>query len=137
MQRNQLATAKNDEAIELALLQKLAERLPNDIDILQALAELYTKNKLIEAGLAVDQRLAQLAPRDETAWYNLACSYALMDQIDEAFEALSKAIDFGYRDYEWMKSDTDLDSLREDKRYESLLGYIFSEIDTPCEDDEC
>lgn len=137
MQRNQLATAKNDEAIELALLQKLAERLPNDIDILQALAELYTKNKLIEAGLAVDQRLAQLAPRDETVWYNLSCSYALMDQIDEAFEALSKAIDFGYRDYEWMKSDTDLDSLREDKRYESLLGYIFSEIDTPCEDDEC
>ena len=48
MQRNQLATAKNDEAIELALLQKLAERLPNDIDILQALAELYTKNKLID-----------------------------------------------------------------------------------------
>ena len=47
MQRNQLATVKNDEAIELALLQKLAERLPNDIDILQALAELYTKNKLI------------------------------------------------------------------------------------------
>lgn len=137
MQRNHLSTKKNDEAIELALLQKLAERLPNDVDILQALAELYAKNKLVEAGLAVDKRLSKLEPRNETVWYNLACSHALMQQIDEAFEALSKAVEFGYRDYEWMKSDTDLDSLREDKRYESLLGYIFSETDAPCEDDEC
>lgn len=136
MKRAQLSAKQNDETIELALFQKLEKRLPNDIEILQVLAELYTKNKLYQAGLAVDLRLSKLEPQNGMVWYNLGCSFALNQKFDEAFEALSKAIDCGYDDCEWMKIDSDLDALRDDKRYESLLGFIFTQTHSSCEDEE-
>ena len=120
----------------MALFQKLEKRLPNDTEILQVLAELYTKNKLYKVGLAVDLRLTKLDPQNGMVWYNLGCSFALNEQTDEAFEALSKAIEYGYDDYEWMKNDSDLDGLRDDKRYESLLGFIFTQTNSSCEDEE-
>ena len=136
MKRDQLKKKKKDETIELALFQKLEKRLPNDTEILQVLAELYTKNKLYKVGLAVDLRLTKLDPQNGMVWYNLGCSFALNEQTDEAFEALSKAIEYGYDDYEWMKNDSDLDGLRDDKRYESLLGFIFTQTNSSCEDEE-
>ena len=136
MKRSQLSANQNNETIELALFQKLEKRLPNDTEILQVLAELYTKNQLFKAGLAVDLRLTKLDPQNGMVWYNLGCSFALNDRIDEAFEALSKAIKYGYDDYEWMKNDSDLDVLRDDKRYESLLGFIFTQTNSACEEDE-
>ena len=136
MKRSQLSANQNNETIELALFQKLEKRLPNDTEILQVLAELYTKNQLFKAGLAVDLRLTKLDPQNGMVWYNLGCSFALNDRIDEAFEALSKAIEYGYDDYEWMKNDSDLDVLRDDKRYESLLGFIFTQTNLACEEDE-
>lgn len=136
MKRSQLSANQNNETIELALFQKLEKRLPNDTEILQVLAELYTKNQLFKAGLAVDLRLTKLDPQNGMVWYNLGCSFALNDRIDEAFEALSKAIEYGYDDYEWMKNDSDLDVLRDDKRYESLRGFIFTQTNSACEEDE-
>lgn len=136
MKRDQLSAKQKDETIELALFQKLEKRLPNDTEILQVLAELYTKNKLYKAGLAVDLRLTKLDPQNGMVWYNLGCSFALNEQTDEAFEALSKAIEYGYDDYEWMKNDSDLDGLRDDKRYESLLCFIFTQTNSSCEDEE-
>ena len=136
MKRDQLSAKQKNETIELALFQKLEKRLPNDTEILQVLAELYTKNKLYKVGLAVDLRLTKLDPQNGMVWYNLGCSFALNEQTDEAFEALSKAIEYGYDDYEWMKNDSDLDGLRDDKRYESLLGFIFTQTNSSCEDEE-
>tara|TARA_A100001015_G_scaffold107665_1_gene119430 strand:- start:16541 stop:16954 length:414 start_codon:yes stop_codon:yes gene_type:complete len=136
MKRDQLSAKQKDETIELALFQKLEKRLPNDTEILQVLAELYTKNKLYKVGLAVDLRLTKLDPQNGMVWYNLGCSFALNEQTDEAFEALSKAIEYGYDDYEWMKNDSDLDGLRDDKRYKSLLGFIFTQTNSSCEDEE-
>ena len=136
MKRDQLSAKQKDETIELALFQKLEKRLPNDTEILQVLAELYTENKLYKVGLAVDLRLTKLDPQNGMVWYNLGCSFALNEQTDEAFEALSKAIEYGYDDYEWMKNDSDLDGLRDDKRYDSLLGFIFTQTNSSCEDEE-
>ncbi|MFL2876314.1 MAG: TPR end-of-group domain-containing protein [Pontiellaceae bacterium] len=136
MNRDQLSAKQNNEAIELALFEKLEKRLPNDTEILQVLAELYTKNKLYKSGLAVDLRLTKLEPYNGMVWYNLGCSFALNQQFDEAFEALYKAIEYGYNDYEWLKNDGDLDVLRDDKRYESLLMFILTQTHSSCEDEE-
>jgi DNA-binding SARP family transcriptional activator len=135
MQRSSVQIRDNTDLKELSLLQKLAQRLPEDVDILKALAEAYTKSHLFEAGLKIDQQLSMLEPSNQTVWYNLACSYALTDGVDEAFEALAKAIDLGFTDYELIKGDSDLRILHDDPRYESLLGYIFSKIDSAYEED--
>jgi Flp pilus assembly protein TadD len=114
------------EAVELQFLQKVAERLPEDIEVLQALADLYTKNGKYEEGLAVDRLLSQQLPNDDLVWYNLGCSYALTNHPDEAFEALTKAVELGYSDYDLMKTDPDLKNLHRDARFESLLSWLYS-----------
>lgn len=120
------------ESVELGFLEKIAERLPEDLGVLQALAELYTKTGDFEKGLTIDIRLSQLRPNDDIVWYNLGCSFALMRCADEAFDALSKAIDRGYCDYDWMKTDPDLVNLHADPRFESLLNWLY----TVCNEEE-
>ncbi|VGO12846.1 hypothetical protein PDESU_01400 [Pontiella desulfatans] len=120
------------DAVELAFLQKVSERLPEDIEILQALADLYTKNGKFQEGLAIDEKLSHQLPNDDLVWYNLGCSYSLTHRADDAFEALTKAVELGYCDYDWMKTDPDLNNLHADPRFESLLSWLY----TACEEDE-
>ena len=120
------------DTIELTFLENISERLPEDLEVLQALAELYTKTGQYKKGLAIDLQLSQLLPNDDIVWYNLGCSHALTHQPDEAFEALTKAIDLGYGDYDWMKTDPDLASLNADPRFESLLNWLY----TVCNEEE-
>ena len=109
------------DAVELAFLEKVARRLPEDVEILQALADLYTKSGKYQEGLEIDEKLSHQLPGDDLVWYNLGCSYALTNRADDAFEALTKAVELGYADYDWMKTDPDLNSLHSDPRFESLL----------------
>ena len=120
------------DKVELRFLKKIAARLPEDLEVLQALAELYTKVGQYDKGLAIDIQLGQLLPNDDLVWYNLGCSYALMQRLDEAFEALSRSIELGYGDYDWMKTDPDLSNLIADPRFESLLNWLY----TVCNEDE-
>lgn len=126
MDKEKSIDSTKQDAVELQFLQKVAERLTDDVEVLQALAELYTKNGKFKEGLAVDRQLCQRLPSDDLAWYNLGCSYALTNQPDEAFEALTKSVELGYGDYDWMKSDPDLLNLHKDPRFESLLSWLYS-----------
>ena len=118
--------------VELAFLEKIAARLPDDLDVLQALADLYTKTGKYAEGLAIDIKLSLLLPSDDLVWYNLGCSYALTRNLDEAFDALAKSIDLGYGDYDWMKTDPDLGNLHVDPRFDSLLNWLY----TVCSEEE-
>ena len=116
--------SKNSTKVEINFLRQLEKRLPNDIELLQVLADLYTKNNLIKEGLEIDLHLSRLDPEDSVIWYNLACSYALNKKINEAFESLFKAINLGYNDLSHIKKDQDLNNLRHDSRYEEVLKRI-------------
>lgn len=120
------------QAVELSFLEKVSERLPEDIEILQALADLYTKTGKYQEGLDIDEKLSHQLPNDDLVWYNLGCSYSLTNQADAAFEALTKAVELGYSDYDWMKTDPDLNSLHVDPRFESLLSWLY----TACNEEE-
>lgn len=132
MSKNRASDRAKEHAVELGFLEKVSARLPEDLEILQALADLYTKNGKFEAGLAIDRRLSQQLPNDDMVWYNLGCSYALTNHPDEAFEALAKAVELGYGDYDWMKTDPDLNTLHSDPRFESLLSWLY----TACSEEE-
>jgi tetratricopeptide (TPR) repeat protein len=132
MSQNREKGHAHHDVVELKFLENIARRLPEDLEVLMALAELYTKTGKYEEGLAIDLRLSQLLQNDELVWYNLGCSYALTKHADDAFDALTKAIELGYADYDWMKSDTDLIGLRADPRFESLLNWLY----TTCKEEE-
>lgn len=53
--------------------------------------------------------------------YNVACGYALSGSKEEAIDWLEHSVKAGYNDFNHLREDADLDSLRNEKRYKKLL----------------
>lgn len=104
-------------AWEIAFYEDVLKRHPNYVEVLHQLGSLYTRSAMYAEGLKVDKRLATLREDDPIVRYNLACSYALLNQADKAFAALDHAISLGYSDADHMDKDEDMDKVRSDPRY--------------------
>ena len=115
---------KRDLDIEIDFLARLTRRAPTYVEALQVLGEDYTRRGRYAEGLEVDRRLAELCPDDPTVFYNLACSYALTDQPEEAYKALRAAVEKGYRDFRWMEEDPDLEKFRRHPLYRKLRAEL-------------
>lgn len=113
---------KNIMDFEIEFFEKLIKQNPDFVDVLIPLAEAYTKAGDYGRGLVIDKRLSALRPDDAIVRYNLACSYSLTANIDEAIEALKKAVDLGYEDFAYMNIDQDLHNVRNDSRYKEIFS---------------
>jgi hypothetical protein len=111
------ADARTDHSFEIALLENVLKRDEQDTVVVETLANLYTEAGLFKKGLDLDRRNVELAPKNATAHYNLACSLSLTGAIDEAFAELEVAMDLGFDDIDWMKKDPDLYALKSDPRW--------------------
>jgi tetratricopeptide (TPR) repeat protein len=80
----------------------------------------YEKKEYDKAIRDFDQTLL-LDPKYADAPYNKACCYARQERPEPALENLRLSIELGFRDFEHMAKDTDLDSIRGDDRYKTLL----------------
>jgi len=117
---NQLAEQSQLD-FELDFFGGMLDQLPTYSDVLRAHGNNLTlKGRYLE-GMEIDKKLIQLKPGDNLAHYNLACSFALLKQPDQAIRTLRKAVELGYRDFRYMKQDRDLDSIRRDPRFKQLL----------------
>jgi len=58
----------------------------------------------------------------ESITYNLACCEARLGDIDQAFEHLERSLEDRPDLVELARGDDDLDALRGDPRFESLVG---------------
>jgi Flp pilus assembly protein TadD len=106
---------------ELEFYAAILQRLPDHLEVLKAHAKNLAGNRRHEEGLIVDRQITKLRPTDALAHYNLACSFALTEHPDDAFVALRKAVELGYRDFRFMREDRDLDSIRKDPRFRAIL----------------
>ncbi len=106
---------------EIEFFGKILTAVPDFADALRAQACNLTMKGRLKDGLTVDQQLVTVRPDDPTAHYNLACRYALLKQRDQAITTLRKAVELGYRDFEFMLEDHDLDSIRKDPRFRRLV----------------
>jgi tetratricopeptide (TPR) repeat protein len=95
---------------------------PCNLECLIRLGDLYTRQGFYEKGLAIDRRLVGICPSEPTFHYNLACSQALLGRLDEALEALRRAIELGYDDWEHVERDEDLACLRKLDAYERVMA---------------
>jgi len=112
--------------IEISFLEGLIRRDPTYVDALQILGDDYTRSGDASGVLRVDKQLARLQPGDPTVHYNLACSFAVLGQITRAATALARAIDLGYRDFNWLEEDPDLENLRSHDLYRDIKSRIKS-----------
>lgn len=115
---------KRDLDIEIGFLEGVISRDPQYVDALQILGDDYTKRGDFLDGLKIDQQLADLKPADAMVYYNLACSYSLTEQYQQAAEALGRAIDLGYRDFKWLAEDPDLEELRNQPVYRRVRAKV-------------
>jgi Flp pilus assembly protein TadD len=113
-----------DLDVAIAFLKGLVRRAPDYVEALQLLGDDCTRRGQFQDGLDVDERLVQLRPDDPLVQFNLACSYSLTHQFELASVALGKALDLGYRDFNWLTRDPDLQALRAHPLYEKIRGKI-------------
>jgi hypothetical protein len=113
-----------DAAFEIAFFESVLRRDPASTDVIELLGGLYTKVGRIADGLKMDRRLVKLQPANPTAHYNLACSLALTRRRDAALRSLRAAVTLGYRDFDWMAQDPDLEVLKSLPAFVSLLTQL-------------
>lgn len=89
------------------------------------MASFLTRRLLAEERLPQAIRALEVAvairPEDAVAWYNLACARARAGQTRAALEALTAALDHGFKDGALVETDPDLASLRGQDGYQALL----------------
>ncbi|HET7498144.1 MAG TPA: M56 family metallopeptidase [Candidatus Eisenbacteria bacterium] len=74
-----------------------------------------------KGGAAAYERALDLGYQSPTVMYNLACCAARSGDVDQAFQWLDRADKAGFEIGEHVGSDSDLDALRGDRRYDDLL----------------
>jgi serine/threonine protein kinase/tetratricopeptide (TPR) repeat protein len=67
------------------------------------------------------KKALELNPGDSLMMYNAACLYARLDDKRLAVETLKHAIDAGQEDFEWIKRDPDLETIRNEPGYIELM----------------
>lgn len=102
-------------------LQSKSKLRPSTIRTRGLVEELRLAGKMKEAEELI-VRFEPTGDRRSTSvmYYNLACSYALGNDANNAFRFLDKALQLGYNDKAQYENDTDLVSLKNDKRWKEL-----------------
>jgi TolB-like protein/Flp pilus assembly protein TadD len=108
----------------LQVAERHLELNPDDARALylgaQGLMLLGERDKALEWA----RRAQAIDPSDSLALYNLMCVYALGGQTDDALDCLERAIQNGYGHRAWLDMDTDLDSIRDHPKFQSLRSLI-------------
>jgi len=100
----------------------------NSIDELSKQAINFYKQKDYISAIAVTQRVLAIDPTNNQNHFNLACLYSITNN-QEAFNSLSKAIDFGYLKFDKINTEEDLQWLRNQPAFNGFLknGYKLNE----------
>lgn len=108
---NLLRTGQADRAAE-AYEAILAEDPENDIAWFQLAMAYHTAGRLEDA-VAADTKAATFPRVRFSALYNLACAQSLLGDKDAAAATLQTALDAGFLDYDLVKTDPDLEGVRD------------------------
>ena len=115
---------KSDPEFEIRFFESVLRRDTRYTEVIELLGGLYTKTGRIADGLRMDRKLVRLQPDNATAHYNLACSLALSKRKRDALRSLRVAVQLGYRDFDWMQQDPDLEELKAHPEFSVLLGQL-------------
>ncbi|MDO8545556.1 MAG: hypothetical protein Q7S40_34365 [Opitutaceae bacterium] len=111
----------HDPEFEIRFFESVLRRNRDYANVVEILGGLYTRHGRVADGLKMDRRLVKLQPDNATAHYNLACSLALSKRKSDALSELRRAVQLGYRDFDWMQQDPDLEPLKKHPDFQRLL----------------
>ena len=105
-------------------IEKWLDINPDDARALNIGATIWSNLGETDKALDWAKRSLDIDPEDPQLLYNVACVYAIEGRKDDALQCLELAIDKGYGHREWIEHDSDLNSLRTDKRFQALLERV-------------
>jgi len=91
-------------------------RAPTEAEIVAA----FGRGDYVE-GLRLVELALQVTPDDPLLHYNAACALALMGRPNDAADRLMRAVTCGFRDFQHLERDPDLDSIRDHPTYQAIL----------------
>jgi len=106
---------------QVKILEAALKGNDDNFDVLFELANAYTSAGRYGEGLKIDKKLAKIRPSHPIVRYNLACSLSLLGEMDESLEELEESFKLGYHDYNYVIRDPDLENLRKDGRFATLI----------------
>ncbi len=110
------STARADWTMAAKRAREIAGRHPQMGSVWFTLGYAEIRSERPAAAAEAFQKALDLGYRKPASLYNLACSYARLDQKDRAFDFLFKALDAGFNSNS-LRHDEDLDKLRGDPRF--------------------
>jgi Flp pilus assembly protein TadD len=88
----------------------------------------YTNRGVVYLGMKNYEKAAEdfnsaieIDPQHYWAYYNKACLYSITNRVGEACSWLEKAIEKGYKDWDQIKLDADLNGIRSAECYKKLI----------------
>jgi len=105
----------------VGVIERWLDLNPDDARALNLGATIWSNLGQHEKALEWARRSLVIDKEDPQLLYNVACVYAIEGMKDDAIMTLERAIDKGYGHKEWIEHDSDLNSLRSDKRFQALL----------------
>jgi tetratricopeptide (TPR) repeat protein len=122
----QLALAKSeaqDWKEAMPAWQKVIEANPVNARFWNQYADAAYGNKDYRRAISAYEKALELgAGFPSNAAYNIACCYALLGEKEQAFKWLQKAFDMGFRNLAHSQTDSDLQILHDDPRFNKIVG---------------
>lgn len=117
---------KNDLADEMvkkiiSILPGYLRAHPDDARAHMTLAVELAKVGKFDEARKQSYKALEIAPNDSTMLYFAACLYSRLGDIDLSVNTLSSAISSGWKDFEWIKRDSDFDAIRNEPEYIELM----------------
>jgi tetratricopeptide (TPR) repeat protein len=100
---------------------------PNNAGPHYNLAHLYQRIGKPDESEAEYKEAIRLDPKNWNIYYNFACLLATRNKKEEAIEMFKKAIDNGYNSLEWIERDKELDNIRNEEKFKSIIKEKFGE----------
>jgi len=120
------ATAKENYSNALIEFNNAIDDYPNYAEAYSNRGALYMQQKKYNKAEKDLSKADNLKPKDPIIQYNLAALYSIQKKNDLALEALNKALELGFNNYDALRprgkgSDPDLRNLRKDPGYKEIL----------------
>jgi tetratricopeptide (TPR) repeat protein len=116
------AVAEEPGTIVLAIGGKPGEAFVPLTEELAAAFDAYRAKEHERSIELYQQQLEGEFPRKAGILFNIACNEALLGRADDAFEHLRAAIEADEKVLELVRTDSDLDPIREDPRFAELIA---------------
>jgi tetratricopeptide (TPR) repeat protein len=108
-----------DQAIDQ--YQKALSLQPGLINVLDTLAMVYSLKMEYDKAISLFSKIIDLRPDSAATYYNIACMHARQKRIQKSVAWLKKAINKGYKNWDLIKTDKDLENIRGTSYYTQLM----------------